>query len=328
MAELLHDLAPELELLRAYAERASEEGREGRIAHRELEELRAGAQDATALLHDVLDHLHGRRAAPDDGFAPRETAERLVRSLVPRLPAVEIELVSRLPRDARVAGRRSWYRRAIHNLLRNAAIHARSRVVVSLDPLDDGQIRLSVEDDGPGWEAPAVEGGYGLGLTSARWAAEVLGGALEILPPGELGGARVALTLPLARTRVGERQAARLEGVRVAVIDDNAWIADLLARTLSRVGAKVERVPLPVPDGWPGRALPDVVLLDLHLGAEDGRRVYRERLSAVPGLAERVVFLTGDVYAAELEGRPVLCKPIDTPHLVEVLREVAEGSVR
>lgn len=70
------------------------------------------------------------------------------------------------------------------------------------------------------------------------------------------------------------------------------------------------------------------LLLDLHLGADDGRRLYRERLRAVPGLAERVVFLTGDACAGGLEGRPVLCKPIDTPRLLEVLREVAEGSVR
>ena len=69
----------------------------------------------------------------------------------------------------------------------------------------DGRARLAVEDGGPGIAAPdrALDrgatrtGSTGLGLDIARQAAEAAGGELSVDRSPSLGGARVALTLPV-----------------------------------------------------------------------------------------------------------------------------------
>jgi signal transduction histidine kinase len=71
---------------------------------------------------------------------------------------------------------------------------------------------LAIEDAGAGITDPsAIErgrsgaGSSGLGLDIARRSAEEAGGRLEIGPSADLGGARVALRLPAAERRAGER---------------------------------------------------------------------------------------------------------------------------
>lgn len=64
---------------------------------------------------------------------------------------------------------------------------------------DDGRLRLTVEDDGPGWpsgEAPAEGGGIGLGNLRARLA-ELYGPAQRLVLAGRPGGgAVVEITIP------------------------------------------------------------------------------------------------------------------------------------
>jgi two-component system, OmpR family, osmolarity sensor histidine kinase EnvZ len=102
-------------------------------------------------------------------------------------------------------------RRALENLLGNAAYHA-TRARVSLTA-SDRQIRLVVEDDGPGIPAAAREaalepfqrldaardpnrgGGVGLGLAIAADVARSHGGALRLGDSDTLGGLRAELTL-------------------------------------------------------------------------------------------------------------------------------------
>lgn len=102
-------------------------------------------------------------------------------------------------------GDRTLLGRAMGNLVRNAVIHASSRVAVSVTSLPGGETRISVEDDGPGFDAairdrlgdPFVKGpsstGSGLGLAMARRIAVLHGGRLEFGSSGELGGGRVDL---------------------------------------------------------------------------------------------------------------------------------------
>ena len=104
-------------------------------------------------------------------------------------PAVTTTLNSSLRKDVQVSGPRSFFSRAIGNLLRNAARHARSEIRLSVRlTADGGQVEIRVEDDGDGMSReladhlfdPFVSGtglGVGLGLSFARWGIERLGGA-------------------------------------------------------------------------------------------------------------------------------------------------------
>ena len=95
---------------------------------------------------------------------------------------------------------------AAGNLLDNAIRHARTAVVVTLEP-GEGQVGIVVEDDGPGFDPAALprlgerfhrghaSGGSGLGLSIVRAVAALHGGEVEF-GRAKGGGARVVLRLP------------------------------------------------------------------------------------------------------------------------------------
>lgn len=112
--------------------------------------------------------------------------------------------------DARLLGR------AVGNLLRNAQKYAAGTILLSARPAAGGGIEIAVEDDGPGIPEAERErvfepfyrldrsrdratGGFGLGLSIARKAVALHGGALRA-EGSALGGARFVITLP-ARAR-------------------------------------------------------------------------------------------------------------------------------
>ena len=104
-------------------------------------------------------------------------------------------------------------RRALRNLMANAARHASARVVVEIE-VSCGVVRLSVDDDGPGIPPgereqilqPFRRGrsartldptGSGLGLPIAARVVRAHGGSLQI-DTSPLGGARVSLVFPVS----------------------------------------------------------------------------------------------------------------------------------
>ncbi|MFT2093827.1 ATP-binding protein [Acidiphilium multivorum] len=97
-------------------------------------------------------------------------------------------------------------RRALSNLLDNAARHAH-RIVVAAAPEGGQMLRIVIDDDGPGIPAERREqmlrpfesgsaAGTGLGLAIARDIVAAHGGTLR-LDTSPLGGLRVAVTIPL-----------------------------------------------------------------------------------------------------------------------------------
>ncbi len=100
-------------------------------------------------------------------------------------------------------GRLALYR-IVQEAVTNAARHgAPERITVEVS-LADGRIRISVEDDGAGFDLSTVErGGGGLGLMGMRERAAILGGRLTIL--SEVGeGTRVDVALPVEIEREAE----------------------------------------------------------------------------------------------------------------------------
>lgn len=109
-------------------------------------------------------------------------------------------------------------RRALSNLITNAARHATSRIAVIVEATDHA-VTIHVDDDGPGIPAedrrrvlePFVRlddarsrdaGGAGLGLALADRVAQAHRGTLEV-DRAALGGARLSLRLPLTNADSG-----------------------------------------------------------------------------------------------------------------------------
>ncbi|HVG53481.1 MAG TPA: sensor histidine kinase [Vicinamibacterales bacterium] len=204
--DLAHGLKTPLALLALEAERASAEGNAG---------LAAAIREQVDRMRRQIDyHLAHARAAASGGAANVRTsvadcADGLARTL-PRLyadRAVSIEV--RVDPALAVRVESEDLDEMLGNLLDNACKWARSRVIIEAAQAD-ANVRIMVDDDGPGLAAELREkvllrgvrldekaSGSGLGLAIVRDLAEVYRGSIA-LTESPFGGLRATLTLPRA----------------------------------------------------------------------------------------------------------------------------------
>ncbi len=350
--ELIHDMANLVAVLDGRLRLALGEARMGRPSAGELERAVEGCGDLGAMIRDVLGTLRGETVSPEVGMSPEAVAERAIRRALDTCRPVEIRMTSALPTGTAVAGRGSFLYRAVANLLANAARHATSRILVTLEPGRASRtLVIAVEDDGPGvapGEREAVfrplvrgdSGGTGLGLSSVAWTVAHLGGRVRCTAGERLGGARFEIHLPAwfpGRGGPVPERAVDLAGRRVLVVDDNADVRRALGRFLRRMGAEVSEVGSDCASEEQVlhaviRSMPDAVLLDLNLGVRTGVEVWSLLREHIPPLAARVVFLSGAgpgdaVYEAALAtGIRILPKPFDFAELAAALDEVVGGA--
>jgi len=233
---------------------------------------------------------------------------------------------------------------------------ARRLVVDSF--VDGGRVCVAVTDNGPG-VAPEIADrlfrpfattkgrrGTGLGLYISRQLIREAAGDLG-LDSASLSarGARFLLWLPAAPTvapagpelpiATGPPPAvgAPLAGIRVLLVDDEEMIRRPMARFLAKRGAEVTEAG----DGV--QALerlagfePHVILADLRMPRMDGAELYARLQAERPELAERVLFLSGDI--TQLAGRGlapvarerVLVKPVELAQLERRIQEFIRES--
>ena len=116
------------------------------------------------------------------------------------------------------------------------------------------------------------------------------------------------------------------------VVDDEPAICSVLARTLSEEGYKADtatsgKVALTKlsQNGY------DLCILDLKMPGMGGAEFFNIVKEKYPALAERMVFITGDIMSPETyeflvsTGRPYLNKPLDLDYLMEVVAETLRG---
>jgi signal transduction histidine kinase len=103
--------------------------------------------------------------------------------------------------DQLVVGDRAILRRCLVNLLDNAvrAAGPHGRITVTVQSAAR-HVRVIVDDDGPGFGR--VPSGSRLGLELTRRSLAAIGGGLRIGLPSPAGGARVVLSVPIARSTV------------------------------------------------------------------------------------------------------------------------------
>ncbi len=240
------------------------------------------------------------------------------------------------------------------NLVINAeqamvSAHGRGTLVMrSWQPPDRDIVVIEVNDDGPGlpdetlarvfdpfFTTKGAGEGTGLGLTVAYAIVEDHGGGLRATAQDgggasffvELPAAAARARLPIPRPAPEPRNAGG--GARVLLADDEPKLAEAVAAALTEEGFVVERAA----DGQAAieltRAQPfDLVICDLRMPRLDGPAFYRALAASLPGLAARVIFVTGDVAGTDAErfleesGCRWLTKPFRLADLLRAAREV------
>ncbi len=153
-----------------------------------LNKAQAALEDAIADLRHSLGELHAVQAGGSLGEGLRQLAQD------PRFSSlVTISLDLEFPQNEMLSPDRTMHVLAIlQEALSNVVRHAYARQVNIRASLDDGKLKLVVQDDGIGLP-PNFEASYG--VRNMRDRARLLDGSLEIVNPGGKG-TRVLLDIP------------------------------------------------------------------------------------------------------------------------------------
>ncbi len=122
------------------------------------------------------------------------------------------------PSDCQVAGDVHLLRRLFRNAFENAYSFAKSEVIVSIGSANSSELKILIQDDGPGLSATAIKGfgerkstrslersngnriSIGLGSVIMKTVADIHGGSMNARnrcgPSGEVIGAEIQITLP------------------------------------------------------------------------------------------------------------------------------------
>jgi signal transduction histidine kinase len=162
-------------------------------AREALDQIRSSARDAMTEMEVMLDQL---RAEPLEHTGLVEALKKLCETIGFRTGAqVEFKLGEIPPAGTLAPNAAEATLRAAQEALANVARHARaSHVWVSLESAD-GQLKLTVKDDGAGFDPQ--QDSRGMGTTNMRTRAEELGGNLALASrPAE--GTTVTFSIPYA----------------------------------------------------------------------------------------------------------------------------------
>jgi CheY-like chemotaxis protein len=239
------------------------------------------------------------------------------------------------------------------NLVINAeqamlSAHGRGSLIVrTWHDMDRDVVVLEVSDDGPGvpdevqtkifdpfFTTKEVGKGTGLGLTVAYAIVQEHGGEIRVRSePGT--GATFTVEIPAGMGALRAREEpldvgkSVIDGSLALVVEDEAALAAAVAEALTDAGFTVDRAA----DGEEALARVrertyDVIVCDLKMPRVDGPAFYRTAVAEAPGLAQRVIFMTGDVAGTDAErfleetGCRWLAKPFRLSELLRVARSI------
>src|SRR6266516_1823364 len=224
----------------------------------------------------------------------------------------------------------------------------RRLIVDSFTDDTGGRVCVTVTDNGPG-VAPEIAPrlfrpfastkgvrGTGLGLYISRQLVREAQGELDLVKHVQ-SGARFLVWLPSARQPVPRAPAATpqapplpppapagtLSGIRVLLVDDEELIRRPMARFLTKRGAEIKEAAdgLAALERLAEGFEPQVILADLRMPRMDGAEFYQHLQAQRPALAERLLFLSGDIThlagrgLAEVPRDRVLVKPVELAEL-------------
>ncbi len=354
-----HELNNPLATILTWAERLSQRTGLDPTVRRGLEIILSESERSARIVRNLLTFARKRqttRGMVDINQVVRETlALRAYEQRVTNVTVIDA-LAAGLPH---VFADAYQIQQVLLNLVINAEqamLSANGRGVLVVRTWHDADrecVVLEINDDGPGipqdvqakifdpfFTTKEVGKGTGLGLTVAYAIVNEHGGRIR-LESGAPAGASFFVELPISGARLPPtpqprpRQAVTAAPLHatILVVDDEAALAAAVCAALQDAGHTVEQAS----DGEQAlhrvqaRAF-DLVVCDLKMPRMDGPTFYRRLLTLQPAMAERVVFVTGDVVGTDAEaflqesGCRWLAKPFRLTDLVRTTREALAGS--
>jgi len=351
-----HELNNPLATILSWAERLSQRQSLDESVRAGLETILGESERAARIVRNLLTFARKRqttRAMVDVNAIIRETLT--LRSYEQRVSNIEVieALAAGLPL---VFADGYQIQQVLLNLIINAeqamlSAHGRGVIVVrTWHDADQESVVLEINDDGPGigedvqpkifdpfFTTKEVGKGTGLGLTVAYAIVQEHGGRIR-LDSQAAAGASFYVELPVTGGKLPTAPVTRgrfeklpdpVPGASILVVEDEAALATAISDSLRDAGYLVERAT----DGEDAlgkiRSQPfDVVVCDLKMPRLDGQSFHRTLSAVAPGLARRVVFVTGDVAGTDAEtfltssGCRWLAKPFRLGELLRAVREV------
>ena len=353
ISQVAHELNNPLATILSWGERLQEQPLDA-TSKRGADAIVAATERATRIVRDLLTYAKPRpstRSMIDLNHVVRETLELRADEQAANNIDVVTALASGLPPVFADAHR---IQQVLLNLMNNAeqamvAAHGRGSLVVrTWHDASVNTVSFEVSDDGPGlapeirtrifdafFTTKPVGEGTGLGLAVAYNIVKDHGGRIRVeSEPGR--GTSFVVDLPVTATtepaarrrRPRQRRATCLRGASVLVVEDEEALASAIGEALQDAGMKVDIAG----DGEEALARVrggsyDTVICDLKMPRVSGMVIYRAIAAATPSLARRVIFVTGDVAAADAErflaesGCRWLVKPFRIGDLLRAVRD-------
>ena len=334
---------------------------------RALEAIERNARAQVHLVDDLLEVsriISGKMRLEVKAVRLADVIDAAIEGVRPAAMAKDIRVVKAIhPGVHPIRGDAQRLQQVAWNLLSNAINFTpeNGRVELRLRPAGT-YLELTVRDTGKGI-SPAflphvferfrqgdassrgTHGGLGLGLAIVRHIVELHGGTVHAESAGEGQGATFTVRLPV---QVASRQAparspetepppaparARLDGLRVLVVDDEPDTCQVLEAILRWDGADVRvcqsaAEALATLAGW----WPDILLCDIGMPGEDGYSLLRKIRGLPPGHPLAAVALTA--YAGSEDRQQALSagfqmhvpKPFDPDELVATVASLGRGT--
>jgi signal transduction histidine kinase len=293
------------------------------VVARALDALERQTAHMVRLVDDLLDLSRvttGKIELRREPVTLSSIVSHAMQTSAPLLAKGEHSLDSSLPEDDIVlfadAARLS---QVVANLLNNAAKYSPPRSRILLEARHHGsEVVIRVRDHGVGIRADMLEavfglfvqidpstdraqGGLGIGLALVKTLVELHGGSVSASSAGEGEGSEFSVRLPTCDDApvmaVPSPDALRAHGAhayRVMVVEDNEDIRESM-RDLLEISGYETMVAGDGPSGVEGvlSGQPDIAFIDIGLPGLNGYEVAEALRRRAPGLATRLVALTG-----------------------------------
>ncbi|KFE68653.1 PAS domain-containing protein [Hyalangium minutum] len=364
LAVMSHELRTPLTAVLGWTQMLRNQKDNAVIREKGLEVIERNARSLAQLIEDVLDVsriLTGKLALHRKAVDLATVVQAAVEVVRPRAEQKSVSLaVSVGPGTGHVTGDPGRLQQVFWNLLANAVKFTQEggTVEVQLERAE-AEWRVRVKDTGQGIHADALphlferfwqadgsstreHGGLGLGLAIVRHLVELHGGTVEAESAGLGLGATFTVRLPLPvvlpeaeRSASGEGAAkspARLDGVRVLLVEDAEDARELITLLLRDRGAEV-RTAANGRDAMERltEALPDVLISDIGLPGEDGHAVLKRVRDWADTKGEWIPAIALTAYAGAEDARRAyragfqvhMAKPLEAEALVEAVAKLS-----